>query len=88
MIHYMTHTKFFTARKQYLAGRKTPVYVIHSRKNGEVLGFVKYHPPWRKWVFKSEYDIIWDNDCLNDVLSIIGEATEEHQKHRKAEEVE
>jgi len=66
--------RYFTAYKVNVAGRKTPLYTIVSKKDGSTLGMVRFHAPWRKWVFAPNNDVIWDTDCLDDVNRLLQDA--------------
>lgn len=54
-----------------LLGKKLPTIYINN-KDGERLGKIVFHPPWRRFVFSpSSGNIILDKKCMDDIGSAI-----------------
>lgn len=51
---------------------KTKVWDIKT-KHGEILGFIGWHGPFRKYAFFPADSTIYDASCLNDIMSFINE---------------
>jgi len=69
-------SKYLNFEKQIVPGRKTPIYII-TNKGGESLGIIHFYPAWRKYVFTSCPEVIYDSGCLNDILIFINEVQTE-----------
>jgi hypothetical protein len=46
---------------------------------GEKLGLIKWHGPWRKYVFTPITDSIYDVKCLIDIIAFIKELTDQRK---------
>lgn len=66
-INKTVNSKFLTFRVgDPVLGRKLPpVYV--NNKDGDRLGKIYYHAPWRRYVFAPNRDTIFDKKCLGDI---------------------
>jgi len=69
-------SKYLVFEKETIHGRKTPVYYVRN-KSGETLGHIYFYPAWRKYVFTSYAEIIYDQSCLTDIISFMAEAQAE-----------
>lgn len=63
----VNETKYLTFVKYHLKDRKTPVITVYSSKDFTYLGQLYFYPQWRKYVFESNGEIIYDSKCLNDI---------------------
>jgi hypothetical protein len=58
---------------------KTKVWrVICSGGPKDHIGWVQWHGPWRRYVFRS-FDAIYNVDCLTQIAQFVGECNAEHQ---------
>lgn len=49
------------------------VYVCRNNKTGDILGFVEYDNPWRRFRFRPNGHPDLDNGCLNDIVHFMGQ---------------
>jgi len=52
---------------------KTSVYECRNKMTGDKLGIIKWYPPFRKYSFFSEPNIVYDAKCLEDITDFIKE---------------
>ena len=50
---------------------KTKVFECRNKMTGDKLGIIKWYPPFRKYAFFSEADIVYDRNCIEDILNFI-----------------
>lgn len=50
---------------------KTKIWDVVSNHTGEVIGHIKWHGAWRKYVFFPDPNTLWDVSCLSDILEFI-----------------
>ena len=50
---------------------KHPVYRIFNNRSGSQLGILSYYRPWKQYVFSSQPECVFNNECLKDVLDFI-----------------
>lgn len=50
--------------------KKTKIYRVQN-KNGNILGTILWEKGWRKYVYFSYENIIYDSKCLSDIISFI-----------------
>lgn len=53
--------------------RKTRIYQVCSKHDDSILGEVRWHGPWRQYVFIPLDGCIWSHDCLHDLSEFIKE---------------
>ena len=58
---------------------KTKQWTVVSTKTEDDLGIIKWHPPWRRYIFEPDWETIFDSSCL----SIIKEFIDEQMEARK-----
>lgn len=60
--------------------RKTKIFKVLSKYNAlePPLGYIKWHPAWRRYVFNTEC-AIFDVKCLTDVIAFINYLMEERK---------
>ncbi len=68
---------YFELIKKY---PKTNRYAVVSRKFGDVIGNIYWFGGWRQYVFEAEPAIIWNRDCLTEIIAFI-EFLMEKRKH-------
>lgn len=83
--------KFLThAQKGRLIGRKAMVktekWTVQSIYFGDVLGYVKWHSPWRQYVFEC-CDVILGWDCLLEISEFCHDQTRAHLAECKAKRI-
>lgn len=53
-------------------GRKTPVWEIRSKTNGNFLGHVAWYGPWRRFVYAPfDETVKLDATCLSEIVTFI-----------------
>lgn len=74
----MDHLKFEKYERR--DGKKTDIYAVVSYVEKDVLGYIRWHGPWRQYVFGTNSDVIWSWDCLKQVSEFIKKLMDE-RKH-------
>lgn len=69
---YTKETKHLNFREVENTGKKTKVVVVEN-KNKELLGFIYFKPQWRKFIFDTNDAIVYDNNCLRDIVATLDE---------------
>lgn len=69
---YNKETKHLNFREVENTGKKTRVVLVEN-KNKELLGFIYFKPQWRKFIFDTNDAIVYDNNCLRDIVSTLDE---------------
>jgi len=59
---------------------KTKVFSVESKNFDCLLGFVKWHAPWRRYCFFVEDGTFFDADCLRDIQDFINNLMIERRK--------
>jgi len=49
-------------KQEFIEGRKTPLYHI-CNKDGERLGVIRWHGPWRQYIWDDGSGIIMSKGC-------------------------
>ncbi len=52
-------------------GKKTLIYNVVAKEGDQLLGVVKWHGPWRQYVFCPKPDTIFEKTCLRDITDFI-----------------
>lgn len=52
--------------------------------SGQMLGWVKWYSPWRRYVFYPSQQTLFDAACMLELAEFCQGKTEEHQAQRKA----
>ena len=50
---------------------KTAVYHVLSKSGGDILATIRWHGPWRKYVFDPADETLWSCGCLAEVQTFI-----------------
>lgn len=50
-----------------------PVYRIFNNKSGGQLGIISYYKPWKRYVFSSREECVFDIGCLKYIVGFIDE---------------
>ena len=66
-------TKYLTFVSETLPGRKIKLIHVNSKSSGAELATIEWYGSWRQYCLMPawEYDTIWSNACLPDVISVI-----------------
>jgi len=60
---------------------KTKVFEVRNNISKDLLGFVKWYAPWRKYCFFTrQYELVFDAGCLADIQDFIDTLMEERKK--------
>ena len=51
--------------------KKKPLYRIKNNRHGYYIGLICWYPDWKQYVFCSEQNSVFNNDCLRDVLDFM-----------------
>jgi len=65
-----------------LPGRKTKIIHIINKSSKEEIATIEWHSAWRQYCFmpeRFEFDTVWNNTCLKDVLDVINMLMRERQ---------
>lgn len=57
--------------------RKTSVWDCRSKRNGGLLGMVKWYGSWRQYCFMPESGTVFNISCNDDINSFIRQLTQE-----------
>lgn len=71
--------------------QKTEVWHVVSSADGvwpDVIGVVKWYPPWRRYAFFPEANTLYEHQCLRDLAEFCNNATVSRREARKAERAE
>jgi hypothetical protein len=81
--HFLRYKYFDVGKYPLLPGRKTHEYPIANRKQGSMLGVIKWYGAWRQFCFFPEpySDLVFTSGCLQDIRNAIEAITAD----RKAE---
>lgn len=55
---------------------KTEVYVVNNIKSGCMLGMIRWHGPWRQYIFSPVAETIFNMDCMRYIIDFIKELME------------
>lgn len=78
-------SKYLTFEKYTIPGRKTSLYDVINKNTSERLGAIYFYPGWRKFVFEPLPEIIFDSNCLTDIITFMKEAQEAWMEGLKSE---
>ncbi len=73
--------KYFYIQKEERPGRKTPILRV-TNNSGAHLGEIKWYGAWRKFCFFPANETIWDDKCLEDLVSFVRRFNIEWRKSR------
>ena len=74
-------TKYLTFASEIIKGRKTKTVYIINKSNINCLGTIEWYGTWRQYCFipTAEFETVWNNTCLTDVLEVINMLMKERQ---------
>lgn len=78
----ITETKYLVFATEKIKGRKTKIVHVINKSNTNRLATIEWYPAWRQYVFlpSLEFDTVWNNTCLTDVISVINDLMKERTK--------
>jgi hypothetical protein len=61
--------------------KKTKTIAVINKSSGSLLAYIEWYPAWRQYCFMPnlEYDTVWNNTCLTDVISVINQLMKERE---------
>lgn len=65
--------EYFYVLKEFIKGRKTPIYHIINNSMRINIGCIKWFAPWRKYCFYPGSGTVYDNKCLQQILNLLNE---------------
>ena len=59
--------------------KKTKTIAIINKSSGYLLAYIQWYGTWRQYCFMPilEFDTVWNNTCLTDVISVINDLMKE-----------
>lgn len=73
---YNKETKHLNFREVENTGKKTKVVTVENKEKN-LLGFIYFKPQWRKFIFDTNDAIVYDNNCLRDIVMVLDELQKE-----------
>ena len=67
-------------------GRKLPIYEVKNKATLDSLGVIYFYSDWRKYVFESAPQIVYDADYLIDIAKFLQEVQNECEEGLKNDE--
>jgi len=66
-------TKYLVFDAFSVSGRKTKLVKVYNKSSGNELAEIQWYGAWRQYCFMPnlEFDTVWNNTCLTDVLAVI-----------------
>jgi len=77
----MNEYKYLTFLEvEFKPNAKTKIFGVKNKVYGELLGYVKWYAPWRKYCFfVHDSDLVFDAGCLADIQDFINKLMEERK---------
>jgi hypothetical protein len=77
-------TKYLIFEATQFRGRKTKIVHVVNKSSGNPLATIEWYGAWRQYCFfpSLEYDTVWNNTCLTDVLEVINMLMKERTKSK------
>jgi len=50
---------------------KTSVYQVINKRYGDVLGIIRWHGPWRRYILDIQEQTLWNDGCLKEVTGFM-----------------
>lgn len=54
-----------------------PVYGVYNNRSGEQIAILSFYRPWKQYVFSSHDGCVFNDSCLQDVLTFMAEQLQE-----------
>lgn len=83
-IKRIKETKYLTFAITQPVGKKTKIVHIINKSNTVNLGTIEWYGSWRQYCFmpSMEFDTVWNNTCLTDVISVINQLMKERESEK------
>ena len=74
-------TKYLVFATEIIKGRKTKIVHVINKSNTLELATIEWYGNWRQYCFMPnlEFDTVWNNTCLTDVISVINQLMKERE---------
>lgn len=78
-------TKYLTFESEQIHGRKTKIIHVVNKSFGNIIATIEWYGAWRQYCFfpSLDYDTVWNNTCLTDVIAVIDLLMKDRQKPEK-----
>lgn len=69
----LAETKYLIFNAENIQGRKTKIIHVINKSSTDELATIEWYSAWRQYCFMPnlEFDTVWNNACLTDVISVI-----------------
>ena len=75
-------TQYLMMKRSGLSkSRKTEIWEVRSRYGMFILGIIKWYTRWRQYVFFPEPDTVFNNQCMDEIMTRLSELNKEHSKN-------
>lgn len=64
---------------------KTKRFAVQN-KSDQILGFIRWHGPWRQYVFFTLDETLFNPDCLREIAGFLEKITGDHKNGRHNQE--
>lgn len=75
----MSETFIRFEKLQEVGDRKTSKWIVKTVAAGDILGIVKWHGPWRMYVFYPSSSTLFSASCMIDITNFIRERMKERK---------
>ncbi len=58
----------------------TKRWVLQNTRTGEIVGWVQWHGPWRRYCYFDKEASLYDSDCLRLIADFLEKAMVEHKE--------
>lgn len=75
-------TKYLIFDAYNIPKRKTKIVQVLNKSSNEQIATIEWYGAWRQYVFmpeRFEFDTVWNNTCLTDVISVINQLMKERE---------
>ena len=79
-------SKYLVFDKYIGYDKKLPIYEVKNKATLDSLGVIYFYSDWRKYVFESTPQIIYDTDYLIDIAKFLQEIQAEWEEELKNDE--
>jgi len=62
---------------------KTAIYAVRNIASKEILGYIQWYGPWRRYCLFTEPACVWSKDCLDTITKFIQEKQNEYINRSK-----
>jgi len=63
---------------------KTMIWLVISKKRGDILGQISWYGPWRQYAFfPASSDVLFNAECLGDIKAFLENEMRKRKKSRK-----